>query len=277
MAGIAPAPWPPGSRRKLDAAGPRGSAALAAAQKASLPCAELRTFGLKRESRNFDLLHAHDARAHTLAAIFSAVPFVVSRRVAFPIKKTALSRWKYGQAERYLAVSRFVARELYAAEIEGDRVDIVYDGVPVPPSASGGDLILTPQSDDPGKCRDLAMDAAARAGIQIQASDNLERDLPHAKALLYLSRSEGLGSGILLGMAHGVTVIASNTGGIPELIDDGVTGILTPNDVDSVSAALTRIDRRFGVAARQKVLERFAEKHMLTATIESYRKATARA
>ena len=52
------------------------------------------------------------------------------------------------------------------------------------------------------------------------------RDLPHARAMIYLTQSEGLGSGILLAMAHGVTVIASNTGGIPEMIENGVNGIL---------------------------------------------------
>ena len=55
-----------------------------------------------------DIVHAHDARAHTLAAIAARAPFVVSRRVAFPVKRSLLSQWKYRQAKRYLAVSQFV-------------------------------------------------------------------------------------------------------------------------------------------------------------------------
>src|SRR5947208_11167752 len=53
------------------------------------------------------VVHAHDARAHTLAAVASRKPFVVSRRVAFPVKRTVLSRWKYRRAAAYLAVSEY--------------------------------------------------------------------------------------------------------------------------------------------------------------------------
>src|SRR5437762_1747013 len=34
-------------------------------------------------ARRHDLMHAHDARSHTLAALIPRVPLVVSRRVAF--------------------------------------------------------------------------------------------------------------------------------------------------------------------------------------------------
>src|SRR4051812_4605975 len=62
------------------------------------------------ESLAADVVHAHDARAHTLTAIASRRPVVVSRRVAFPVKRTWLSRLKYSRPARYLAVSQFVAR-----------------------------------------------------------------------------------------------------------------------------------------------------------------------
>ena len=50
-----------------------------------------------------------------------AVPLVVSRRVGFPVGQTFLSRWKYGRASRYLAVSEHVKRKLVEAEIPGRR------------------------------------------------------------------------------------------------------------------------------------------------------------
>src|SRR5665213_3011141 len=56
---------------------------LAAARSAGLPCEPLRALGLGMRSRGFDLVHAHDARTHTLGALFARVPLVVSRRVAF--------------------------------------------------------------------------------------------------------------------------------------------------------------------------------------------------
>jgi glycosyltransferase involved in cell wall biosynthesis len=104
-------------------------------------------------------------------------------------------------------------------------------------------------------------------------------DLLRARALLYLTRSEGLGSGILLAMALGVTVIASNTGGIPELITNGRNGILVDNDAAAVQSALTAVlsggNSSLGHAARETVRERFTEKHMVDATLAAYRKALA--
>ena len=83
------------------------------------------------QSRGFDLVHAHDARTHTLGALgglFASVPLVVSRRVAFPVRKSAASRWKYSRAALYLAVSQFVARQLRVAGVEEKRIRVVYHG-----------------------------------------------------------------------------------------------------------------------------------------------------
>ena len=60
-------------------------------------------------------------------------------------------------------------------------------------------------------------------------------------------------------MASGVAVLASDTGGVPELIDEGVTGRLVPRlDVDALAGAMRDLlaDRerlhRMGQAARQR-------------------------
>ncbi len=245
----------------------------AAARAASLPCEDISPLRIARISRDCHVVHAHDARSHAVAAICSVAPLVVSRRVAFPVNQGTLSRWKYRRATRYLAVSRFVAAELERGGVQAERIDVVYDGVPVPPLPASGDRILTPYSADPGKCMELAREAATVAGVPLEVSHNLEQDLPSARTLIYLSRSEGLGSGILLAMAHGVTVIGSNTGGIPELLEAGATGLLTANTVVDIAAAIAKADRRFGAAARLKVMDRFTVAHMVAATRQSYRRA----
>ncbi|MGH9402923.1 MAG: glycosyltransferase family 4 protein, partial [Terriglobia bacterium] len=73
------------------------------------------------------------------------------------------------------------------------------------------------------------------------------------------SLAEGLGSAALIAMAHGVPVIASRTGGLPEIVDDGETGWLTePGSpekfAEKMVAAASRpeILRRMGVEAREK-------------------------
>lgn len=253
---------------------PEGSPLLEAAGRDDLPRDVLRPLRLGLLSRRFDMVHAHDARSHTLAALFSRVPFVVSRRVAFPIRRSAASRWKYGRAGLFLAVSRHVGMQLRAAGVEESRIEVVYDGVAVPAECAHGDAILVPRTLDPQKGMLLAEEAARCAGVTIEITNNLGEDLPRARALVYLTRSEGLGSGILLAMAHGVTVIASETGGIPELIRDGENGILVKNNPAEVANAFARINPplgpALGLAGRASVIARFTEKHMIRSTLAAY-------
>ena len=246
-----------------------GSPLLNKAREWGLPADPFRPLRLPFQAQGFDLIHAHDARSHTVACFVPRVPVVVSRRVAFPVKTSRLSRWKYSKPALFLAVSRFVAQELRTVGIADDRIAVVY-GIPVPADEATGTAILTPWSIDPAKGMALAQQAAAQAGVNLEFSKDLEADLPRAGGFLYLSRSEGLGSGILLAMGHGVPVIASHVGGIPELIEDGVNGLLVQNEPESVAAAFSRLNRQLGRAARQTVLERFTEDHMVRATLAAY-------
>jgi glycosyltransferase involved in cell wall biosynthesis len=251
----------------------KDSPLLEMAKQWHLPVEALRPLRLDHLTRRYELLHAHDAHSHTLAALFSRVPFVVSRRVAFPVRASAISRWKYRKPELFLAVSQFVAQQLKLAGIPDTRIEVVYDGVAVPAQASSGEAVLVPWTLDPEKGMSLAQAAAVRARVPLRISKDLEADLPDARALVYLSSSEGLGSGILLAMAYGTAVIASSIGGIPELINDGVNGILVPNKLEAVAEAFSRLNRQLGAAARQTVLDRFTEQHMLRSTLGAYTRA----
>jgi glycosyltransferase involved in cell wall biosynthesis len=56
------------------------------------------------------------------------------------------------------------------------------------------------------------------------------------------SRSEGQPMALLEAMAHGLCVVASDVGGIPEIIVDGESGLLIPaDDVDALVGALRQI------------------------------------
>src|SRR5450631_2768072 len=67
---------------------------------------EARPIGLSAlvSGLDMDLVHAHDARSHTLGLLMAGPALVVSRRVAFPVR----SQFKYRRKAHYIAVSRFV-------------------------------------------------------------------------------------------------------------------------------------------------------------------------
>ncbi len=245
-----------------------------AASTAGLEARPLRTLlGLSA-----DMVHAHDARAHILA--LTAPRLVVSRRVAFPIGSGLASRWKYRRAAHYLAVSEFVKGQLLAAGVPAERVSVVYDGVevgPPPERPAGSQLVVAPASDDPQKGSALALAACRSAGVELQLSADLARDLPQAALFLYLTHSEGLGSAILLAMARGVPVVASRVGGIPEVVEHGWTGLLVANDPVAVAAAVRQVLDQPAEAARRaerayaQILERFSAAKMVARTEEVYK------
>jgi hypothetical protein len=232
-----------------------------------------------RAARGCDLVHAHDARTHNIGLMISSLkipglmisgaPLVVSRRVAFPIR----SRWKYRRATRFIAISEYVKSVLVQGGVPAEKISVVYDGVPLLAPGTGaatGVVVL-----DKGTA--LASLAAKLAGVPLRPADNLERDVRDAAVLLYLTHSEGLGSGALLAMSAGVPVIASHVGGLPEVIRDGENGILVPNESTAIAAALKRLrddpelSRRLGQAARQTVMDRFTVDRMVRHTMEVYR------
>jgi glycosyltransferase involved in cell wall biosynthesis len=91
------------------------------------------------------------------------------------------------------------------------------------------------------------------------------------------SYREGLPLCVLEAMAHGKPVVASAVGGIPELVEDGVTGFLVePGDVAGLRTAVERLladpmlRRRLGRAARARVAERCSWERVTAATVAAY-------
>ena len=85
-------------------------------------------------------------------------------------------------------------------------------------------------------------------------------------ALLFPTRFEGFGYAALEAMSCGKPVIASNASALPEVVEDGVTGILCKDgDVDLLVAACRRLagDRilceRLGIAGRERAVLYFSE------------------
>jgi glycosyltransferase involved in cell wall biosynthesis len=259
----------------------RGSPLFEAAAKAGCRVEALGPARVASLARRNDLVHAHDSRAHTIAALAGGAPLVVSRRVAFGGARGAAASWKYGRAARYIAISEFVKATLVERGVPAEKIDVVYDGVPLlqrRETLRPVRIVAPANADDPDKGAALAAEAARQAGVEVEFSETLERDLPGASLFLYVTRSEGLGSGALLAMSAGAAVIASKVGGLPEVIRHGENGWLVENDVEAIAAALRRLagdaelTRRLGAEARRTVEERFTVERMVRRTMEVYRR-----
>ena len=252
-----------------------GSPLSAEAQRRGLDLHAWTLRSIWKRSRAADVTHAHDARSHSAALMAGITRLVVSRRVAFPVQPNPVSRWKYRHTAHYIAVSRMVKQTLVEAEIAPSIITVVYDGVPMQPLSQGSE-ILVPESLDPGKGTALALQAVKLAGFDARASGDLERDLAHACLFLYITQAEGLGSAVLLAMAAGVPVIASNVGGLPEIVEHESTGLLTANTPDAIAGCVQRLmqDRALAqsLAARARALveEKFSVEQMVAGTIAVY-------
>ena len=261
----------------------RASPLFEAANRLKFNVEDVSMMKIRRLSAEHDLVHAHDSRSHTLAALMSRKPFVVSRRVAFPVKTSAFSKWKYGRAARFLAVSEFVAGKLRQAGVTQLKIDVIHDAVE-PAQVQGWSQnapVIALASDDPQKGRDLLERVSRTCGIPIVFSNNLIQDFAHASAFVYISRSEGFGSAALLAMSMGVPVIASRIDGMVEVVEDGVSGLLVENEVLAIAKAIRRIRMNSELAktviqnAHHRAEALFSPSTLLMKTLASYRRALA--
>lgn len=109
-------------------------------------------------------------------------------------------------------------------------------------------------------------------------------DFLHSLDMLAVtSTMEGLGVASIEAMAAGLPIVSFKTGGLPEVIEDGVTGYLVPSrDCASFSIALKKLieDKetrvRMGCEGRERARTHFSHKIMVDAYEQLYKKALTR-
>ena len=204
------------------------------------------------------------------------IPLIVSRRVAFPPKSVRLKYGE--RVTRFIAISNAVRDAMVSGGVESGRISVVHSGIatraePVIARNWRTELHLPADSVICGivgamtaeKGIDLLSDIAAALPEDVKRRVRLVliggssrdsaiiggvtayhtgfvTDIDPATAgldcLWHPSRAEGLGTSVIDAMALGVPPIAFDVGGIPEVIDDGISGLLVkPGDTAAFAAA----------------------------------------
>jgi len=126
-------------------------------------------------------------------------------------------------------------------------------------------LVLVGDGPDQARCRERAReldlcDRVCFLGIR----DALPELLAPARVFLLSSREESFGLSALEAMSCGIPVVATDVGGVAEVVEHGKTGLLSDlEDRDAFAAHLRRLlteddtAREMGSAARRAACERF--------------------
>jgi glycosyltransferase involved in cell wall biosynthesis len=133
-----------------------------------------------------------------------------------------------------------------------------------------------------GPSRDAFVGHASRRGLAGRVifagfRKNVTRWLREVTLSVLPSLSEGLSNALLESMAAGVPIVATKVGGNPELVVDGMTGLLVPpRDAGALAAAMClllqhpALARRFGEAARERARHHFSIERMVQETEDLY-------
>jgi len=100
---------------------------------------------------------------------------------------------------------------------------------------------------------------------------------------LFPSLAEPLGTSLLVAMAYALPVVSSNGGAGPEVVDDGLSGLLRPPGAPEAWAEAVcqfLVDRPaaacLGVRGRETIAARFSADRMVDETLHAYRELAAR-
>ncbi len=256
----------------------------------------------RHAARNADLVHAHWLPTGAVA-LATGKPFVLQVHgtdIELARRASALARAVLSRARLVIAPSKALAedaRDLGARDVrtiphgfdvaegkgeEADPPEILFAGRL---SAEKGVRELMAAAD--GLPLAVVGDGPLRdevpAALGFVPHDELERLLDRAAVVACPSLREGFGVVCAEAMAHARPVVASDVGGLRDLVVDGQTGYLVPpGDVAALRSALERLlgdpalRRRLGAAGQARIAERFTWERFTDDTIRAYEDALAK-
>ncbi len=164
-------------------------------------------------------------------------------------------------------------------------IDVLIRAMPsVKASFPGVCLMIVGQGPQESSLRTLVHQLGLEKNVSFRSIVQSTADiLPAFDVFVMPSLQEGLGLSVMEAMAAGIPVVASNVGGLPDLVKDGQTGFLTPA---GDSAALgKRIKGMLGDptralnmarAARALIEKEFSSQRMVEGTMKVYEKYSCR-
>jgi glycosyltransferase involved in cell wall biosynthesis len=280
-----------------------------------------------------DVIHAHDPHGVAMASLalsFGAASkgpspaLIVSRRVDFHLKGNSFSRWKYRQADCFIAASDAIRRMLVADGVPPDKTVTVHEGIDVDhvlaaPAVNVHEAFWLPhQAPVVGNVAALVPHKGQRH--LVAAAHIVVREVPDARFIILgegelreplerlvreyhlekhvllpgfrtdvlgcikafdlfamSSITEGLGTSLLDAMASARPIVATRAGGIPEVVEHRVTGLLVePRDDRALATAIVELltdgprRRTMGEAGFARVRDRFSVERMVAETADVY-------
>lgn len=243
---------------------------------------------------NIKVIHAHDPKAHTIVWMLTRMvrvkTWVVSRKVAFPIRRNWLTAKKYRDCPLIICNSNATQQEVVKIGVNPQNIVLISDGIDLNrhvalpirdylKTLTGEEKkvewigiigAMTPEKDHftfirvaDHVCREfenvrfiIIGDGPLREPLEalvhqlalegIVYMPGFQSDivscLKDMKVFLFTSIMEGLGTSIMEAMAAGVPVVATQTGGIPDIVIHEKTGLLgIPGDAASLSLQVMRL------------------------------------
>jgi glycosyltransferase involved in cell wall biosynthesis len=172
------------------------------------------------------MLRAHAGRT-PVVTVENGVPLVDDRAVR---RDRGFTVGTVGTVARVKGTDVFLEA---AARVLAERPDVTFEHV------GATDLHRDPSLDDDIARRLAAVPPGRLAMLGPQPASDV---LPRWSAFVSASRSEAFPLAVLEAMAHGLPVVATAVGGVPEQIRDGATGLLVPpEDPSAMAQAILRL------------------------------------
>ena len=210
----------------------------------------------------------------------TASPLVVTRRVPFPPRSVRLKYGP--RVTRFIAVSKAVRDAMVGGGVDESRISVVHSGIATRTEAvtprdwrkelgwdkdtvicgivgamtpeKGLDSLRSIGSSMPAESRRrvrvILLGGAAGAaidagGLEVHAAGfvtDIDPAVAGLDVLWHPSRTEGLGTSVIDAMSLGVPPVAFAVGGLPEVIEHGISGLLVPpGDARAFASSAARL------------------------------------